>query len=75
MIVELFANPTTWWLFGTAVVFTFAGKFMTLRSSVDHIVGATIDSLIEDGYLKTRGSGNNLVILKHTEWCKKDVDV
>jgi hypothetical protein len=48
---------------------------MALRSSVDQIVGATIDTLIEDGYLKTRGTGNNLVILKHTEWCNKDVDV
>jgi hypothetical protein len=75
MIVELFANPTTWWLFGTAVVFTFAGKFMSLHTNVDHIVGATIDSLIEDGYLKTRGTGENMEILKHTEWCKKDVDV
>lgn len=75
MMIDLLYNEMVWWLFGTAVVFTYAGKFMALRSSVDHIVGATIDSLIEDGYLKTRGSGNNLVILKHTEWCKKDVDV
>ncbi len=75
MIVELFANPVTWWLFGTAVIFTFVGKFVTLRTTVDQVVAATIDSLIKDGYLKTRGTGKDMEILKHTEWCKKDVDL
>ncbi len=48
---------------------------MALKSYVVDAVTATIDSLIEDGYLKTRGTGANMVILKHTEWCKKDVDI
>jgi hypothetical protein len=75
MIVEMFSNPVTWWLFGTAVIFTFVGKFITLRTTVDQVVAATIDSLIQDGYLKTRGTGKDMEILKHTEWCKKDVDI
>lgn len=75
MIIELFYDPVSWWLFGTAVVFTFVGKFLTVKSTVDQIVGATIDSLIEEGYLKTRGTGANMEILKHTEWCNKDVDI
>ena len=50
------------------------GRYMALKSYVVNAVTATIDSLIEDGYLKTRGTGANMVILKHTEWCKKSVD-
>lgn len=74
MITELLLDPVTWWLFGTAVVFTFVGKFLTLRNTVNLIVATTIESLIRDGYLKTRGTGENMEILKHTEWCKKDAD-
>lgn len=65
----------TWWLAGTAILFTFVGRFMSLRSTVDQVVSATIDSLIKDGYLKTRGTGADMEILKHTEWCNKDVDI
>lgn len=75
MIIEMFANPMIWWLFGTAVIFTFVGRFMAFKDIVAQVTEATIDSLIEDGYLKTRGVGRNMEILKHTEWCKKDVDI
>lgn len=74
MIFELFANPVTWWLFGTAVVFTLVGRYISFKDHVHRITEATIDQLIDDGYLKTRGVGRNMEILKHTEWCKKDVD-
>ena len=75
MIFELFANPVTWWLFGTAVVFTAVGRYMSFREHVTLITESTIDQLIKDGYLKTRGVGRDMEILKHTEWCKKDVDI
>ena len=74
MIVELFADPVTWWLFGTAVIFTFVGKFVTLRSTVDTIVGTTIDSLIRDGYLKTQGTGKDMEIIKWRDWCDEQAD-
>lgn len=74
MIFELFANPVTWWLFGTAVIFTFIGKFLALRSTVDTIVATTIDSLIRDGYLKTRGTGNDMEIIKWRDWCDEQAD-
>jgi hypothetical protein len=61
-------------LFGTAVVFTFVGRWMSFRDIVGQVTEATIDSLINDGYLKTRGVGRDMEILKHTEWCEKDVD-
>ena len=73
-MMELFSNEMIWWLFGTAVIFTFVGRFMSFRDHVHAITAATIDSLIEDGYLKTRGVGRDMEILKHTEWCEKDVD-
>jgi hypothetical protein len=75
MIFELFSNPVTWWLFGTAVVFTLVGRYLFFRDHVHTVTAAVIDSLIKDGYLKTRGVGRNQEILKHTEWCKKDVDI
>jgi hypothetical protein len=74
MIVELFSNPVTWWLFGTAVIFTFVGKFITMRTTVDQVVAATIDSLIDEGYLKTRGSGKDMEILKWHEWNNEQTD-
>ena len=55
------------WLFITAVVFTFVGKQMTLRSTIEEISSAVLDKLIEDGYIKTKGSGKNMEILKYWE--------
>jgi hypothetical protein len=63
MIVELFANPITGWLFGTAVLFTLVGWRMSLQNK-KIVIASTIDSLIRDGYLKTRGSGENMEILR-----------
>ena len=56
-------------LFGTAVVFTLVGYFMGRRDEQKAIVEAIIDQLINDGYLKTNGYGENLEIIKHSEWC------
>lgn len=74
MIWNILSNEMFWWLLGTAVVFTYVGKFMSFRDHVHDITAATIDQLIDDGYLKTRGVGRDMEILKHTDWCKKDVD-
>lgn len=71
---EIFYNEMVWWLLGTAVIFTFVGRWMSFKNIVHQVTAATIDSLIDDGYLKTRGVGRDMEILKHTEWCKKDVD-
>ncbi len=56
------------WLFGTAVIFTLVGWAMGKKSSAYAIVASTIDRLIKDGYLKTRGTGTNLEILKWKDW-------
>ena len=65
--MEIWVNEL--WLLGTAVVFTLVGRYMGFKDHVSAITEATIDSLIEEKYLKTRGHGENMEILKHTEWC------
>lgn len=76
MIFEMLYDPMVWWLFGTAVVFTFVGRYIFFRSHVYTVTAAVIDSLIKEGYIKTRGVGRDEEIVKHTEWCdkKKDYD-
>ena len=71
-MMEIFYNETTWWLLGTAVLFTFVGRYMAFKDNIQFITEATIDSLIEQGYLKTRGVGRDMEILKHTEWCEEN---
>lgn len=56
-------------LFITAIVFTFLGYWMGKRNDQKALVEAIIDQLINDGYLKTNGYGENLEIIKHSEWC------
>ena len=66
MIVEMY-----FWLFFTAVVFTVAGYSMAKKKHDTELVlraiDATIEKLIVEGYLQTRGSGDNLEIVKHTD--------
>lgn len=61
-----------WQVLITAIIFTFVGRYMAFKDIVAQVTEATIDSLINDGYLKTRGVGRDMEILKHTEWCEKD---
>lgn len=70
--MELWINEL--WLLGTAVVFTAYGWLLGVKSNVKNVTEAVIDSLIEQKYLKTRGVGKNMEILKYTEWCEKEVD-
>jgi hypothetical protein len=56
------------WLFGTAVIFTVVGMYMGSRTKTENIIASTIDSLILEGYLKTRGVGKDMEILKWREW-------
>lgn len=71
MLETVLYNEMTYWLLFTAVVFTFVGRYMVFRDRLEEIIASTIESLIEDGYLKTKGHGENLEIVKHTEWCEK----
>jgi hypothetical protein len=67
--MELWVNEI--WLFATAVIFTAVGWYWGIKSNVIQISEAVIDSLIEQEFLKVRGTGKDMEILKHTEWCDK----
>ena len=67
MLEQILYNETTYWLLGTAVTFTFVGRYTAYKDALQEVVAATIDSLIEDGYIKTKGEGEDMEILKHWE--------
>jgi len=70
MVEQIIYNEMTYWLLGTAVIFTFVGRYTAYKDHLQDVVAATIDSLIEQGYLKTKGNGDDMEILKH--WEKDD---
>ena len=61
-------NEMTLWLLGTAVVFTFVGRWMFWKDNLEDIVDSTIDSLIEQGYIKMEGDD----IVKWQDWCRNN---
>lgn len=67
MLTSILYNDMTFWLLGTAIVFTLFGRYTAIRNNVKTVVESTIDSLIEQGYIKTKGKGDNIEILKHWE--------
>jgi|TARA_B110000977_G_scaffold21770_1_gene26082 hypothetical protein len=56
----------------TAVVFTGYGYWVGKQSHVEDIIESTIDSLINDGYVKTEGHGDTLEIIKWQKWCDEN---
>lgn len=68
MIFDMLLTAQTAMIFITAVVFTVVGWFMATTHNVKNTIEATIDSLIKAGYLKTRGTGEDIEILKWREW-------
>lgn len=73
-MIEQFLTEQNLMLFVVAVVFTAVGYFWGLKSQVKNIIAATIDSLIDDGYLKTLGTGKDMEILKWREWERDKTD-
>ena len=54
----------TWMFFITAIVFTIVGYLMSVSYSKKVMIELTIDNLIMQGYLKTRGTGDNMQLVK-----------
>lgn len=54
-------------LFITAVTFTGLGYWIGREKTVENVAETMIDKLIDDGYIKTKGTGDNLEILKYWE--------
>jgi hypothetical protein len=71
-MLDFLYNETTYWLLGTAIIFTFVGRYMAFRDHLEDVIAATIESLIEDGYIKTKGNGEELELIKHIDWDKND---
>jgi hypothetical protein len=54
------------------VVGTLFGRHTARYYNVTDIVESTIDSLINDGYIKTEGHGTNMEIIKWQDWCNNE---
>jgi hypothetical protein len=57
------------WLFFAYTLGTLFGLYFGFKGNVHNLSEKIIDSLIEEGFLKTRGYGKNMEILKPEEWC------
>lgn len=68
MLEQILYNEMSYWLLGTAIVFTYVGRRMFFKDEVGNVVESTIDSLIEQGYLKMEGDD----IVKWEDWCKEN---
>jgi len=67
-MIDLLLSATTITIFLTAIAFTVTGWFMATTTNTQKVVAATIDKLIDDGYLKTTGTGKDLEIIRWQEW-------
>jgi hypothetical protein len=67
MIYNILSNEMSWWLAGTAIIFTFVGRQMTKREHMENVIEHVLDTLIKDGYLKSKGEGKNTELLKYNE--------
>lgn len=56
------------WLLGTAIVFTGVGMYFR-NVDANTLTEVVIDSLIEQGYVKTVGTGRSMEIIKWEDWC------
>jgi len=56
-----------WMYWITAIVFTGLGFSWGINFRKEVIIALTIDTLIKDGYIKTRGKGNHQELLKFDE--------
>jgi hypothetical protein len=56
-----------WMFWVTAVVFTAVGFVISAEVNKKAIINITIDTLIKEGYIKTRGSGKDKELVKYDE--------
>lgn len=65
--MELWINE--FWILLVYVIGTAFGYWCGYKNNLKNTAESVIDSLIEQKYLKTKGYGAKMEILKHTEWC------
>lgn len=56
-----------WMYWVTAIVFTVVGFFLGVENGKKVIIPLTIEQLIKDGYIKTRGFGKDKELVKYDE--------
>lgn len=56
-----------WMYWVTAIVFTVVGFSFGMSFSKEIITAATIEALIKQGYLKTKGTGSEKQVVKYDE--------
>jgi len=67
-MIEISFDPMYLWLLGTAVIFTFVGRWMFWKESMSEIIEETIDKLIEDEFIKTKvNQDGDIELLKYWE--------
>ena len=66
--MEFLFTEQTLMIFVTALIFTAVGWSWGKRKDIEKVVATTIDSLIADGYLKTKGTGKDMQIIKWQDW-------
>lgn len=54
-------------VFVTAIIFTFIGHRMSVKYLSRQMTIKIVDTLIQDGYLKVSGEGDDQIILRHDE--------
>ncbi len=57
------------WMLLAYTIGTVFGLLVGMKMGTKNLVEDTIDTLIEQKYLKTKGTGNDVEILRYTEWC------
>ncbi len=72
MIMEILSDTTSLWLLITAILFTFVGRYFAKQEVVTDAIETTIDSLIEQGFIKTEGHGAKMEIVKWKDWCNEN---
>ena len=64
-----FFTANTGWLLLAYTLGTGIGWYFASKASTKNLAEDIIDRLIEHKFLKTKGYGDELEIIKHTEWC------
>ena len=66
--MEMFTADTSW-LFIAYVVGTLVGLYFGFNMAIRNLSERIVDSLIEQKVIMTKGHGDNMEIVKYTEWC------
>ena len=68
--MDFIFNEMFLWLAFAYAVGTAFGRYIGYKDSIGDAVESTIDSLIEQGYIKTEGYGDKMEIVKWEDWCR-----